>query len=245
MWLFLNNCPTSFPTGKDSYLSHQARHSQNGAADRRPVLLYPERPQLCELVIDTSVLLSDPRALLRFAEHEVIVPIVVITRTGRKTPRPRTGILRPQGPEAPGRPQGRARRTGPPIPLGRRRRDPQGGDEPHLPRGAARRIPGRRQRQPHPRRREEPRQRRPERHGGLQGPADARQGLRHGAAQRTSTATNWSRTPAGPGWPKSRPARRKSPPSTATNPSSSPPLRNCPSTPGWCCSPTAVPPWAG
>src|SRR4029453_8709947 len=30
-------------------------------------------------VIDTSVLLSDPHALLRFAEHEVIVPIVVIS----------------------------------------------------------------------------------------------------------------------------------------------------------------------
>ena len=34
---------------------------------------------LARFVIDTSVLLSDPRALLRFAEHEVILPIVVIT----------------------------------------------------------------------------------------------------------------------------------------------------------------------
>ncbi|GAA3284859.1 PhoH family protein [Nesterenkonia halobia] len=30
-------------------------------------------------VLDTSVLLSDPRAMLRFAEHEVIVPLVVIS----------------------------------------------------------------------------------------------------------------------------------------------------------------------
>ena len=30
-------------------------------------------------VIDTSVLLSDPHALRNFDEHEVIVPIVVIT----------------------------------------------------------------------------------------------------------------------------------------------------------------------
>ena len=31
-------------------------------------------------VIDTSVLLSDPNALLHFAEHEVIVPVVVATK---------------------------------------------------------------------------------------------------------------------------------------------------------------------
>ncbi|PJI94681.1 PhoH family protein [Luteimicrobium subarcticum] len=30
-------------------------------------------------VIDTSVLLSDPRAILRFAEHDVVLPVVVIT----------------------------------------------------------------------------------------------------------------------------------------------------------------------
>ena len=30
-------------------------------------------------VLDTSVLLSDPRAMLRFSEHEVVLPVVVIT----------------------------------------------------------------------------------------------------------------------------------------------------------------------
>ena len=30
-------------------------------------------------VIDTSVLLSDPRAMLRFKEQEVVLPVVVIT----------------------------------------------------------------------------------------------------------------------------------------------------------------------
>nr|WP_022870212.1 PhoH family protein [Yaniella halotolerans] len=35
-------------------------------------------------VLDTSVLLSDPKALLRFAEHEVIIPIVVITELEKK-----------------------------------------------------------------------------------------------------------------------------------------------------------------
>jgi PhoH-like ATPase len=30
-------------------------------------------------VLDTSVLLADPGALRRFAEHEVVLPVVVIT----------------------------------------------------------------------------------------------------------------------------------------------------------------------
>jgi len=29
-------------------------------------------------VLDTSVLLSDPHAILRFAEHEVVIPVVVV-----------------------------------------------------------------------------------------------------------------------------------------------------------------------
>ena len=35
-------------------------------------------------VIDTSVLLSDPQALRRFAEHEVVLPVVVITELEAK-----------------------------------------------------------------------------------------------------------------------------------------------------------------
>ena len=30
-------------------------------------------------VLDTSVLLSDPRAIHRFDEHDVVIPIVVVT----------------------------------------------------------------------------------------------------------------------------------------------------------------------
>lgn len=37
------------------------------------------RPERRTYVLDTSVLLSDPRAMLRFAEHEVVLPVVVIT----------------------------------------------------------------------------------------------------------------------------------------------------------------------
>ncbi|MCU1548899.1 MAG: ATP-binding protein, partial [Arthrobacter sp.] len=44
-------------------------------------------------MIDTSVLLSDPRAVLRFAEHEVILPIVVITELEGKRHDPELGYF--------------------------------------------------------------------------------------------------------------------------------------------------------
>src|SRR5690606_18558621 len=42
-------------------------------------------------VLDTSVLLSDPRAILRFAEHEVVLPLVVITELEGKRHHPELG----------------------------------------------------------------------------------------------------------------------------------------------------------
>ncbi|MFC7404930.1 PhoH family protein [Georgenia alba] len=39
----------------------------------------PTGTALRTYVLDTSVLLSDPRAMLRFAEHDVVLPVVVIT----------------------------------------------------------------------------------------------------------------------------------------------------------------------
>ncbi|TAK68716.1 MAG: PhoH family protein [Actinomycetota bacterium] len=44
-------------------------------------------------VIDTSVLLSDPNALLRFDEHEVVVPVVVITELEAKRTHPELGFF--------------------------------------------------------------------------------------------------------------------------------------------------------
>jgi PhoH-like ATPase len=44
-------------------------------------------------VIDTSVLLSDPRAVLRFAEHEVVLPVVVITELEGKRHDPELGYF--------------------------------------------------------------------------------------------------------------------------------------------------------
>ncbi|TRY18710.1 PhoH family protein [Tessaracoccus rhinocerotis] len=44
-------------------------------------------------VIDTSVLLSDPKAVLRFAEHNVVLPIVVITELEAKRHHPELGFF--------------------------------------------------------------------------------------------------------------------------------------------------------
>ncbi|MCG6566878.1 ribonuclease [Tessaracoccus sp. ZS01] len=44
-------------------------------------------------VVDTSVLLSDPKAMLRFKEHNVILPIVVITELEAKRHHPELGFF--------------------------------------------------------------------------------------------------------------------------------------------------------
>lgn len=44
-------------------------------------------------VLDTSVLLSDPHALLRFAEHEVVLPVVVVTELEGKRHHPELGYF--------------------------------------------------------------------------------------------------------------------------------------------------------
>ena len=50
-------------------------------------------PGRAGFVLDTSVLLSDPRAILRFAEHEVILPLVVITELEHKRQDPELGYF--------------------------------------------------------------------------------------------------------------------------------------------------------
>ena len=44
-------------------------------------------------VLDTSVLLSDPRAITRFAEHEVVLPVVVVTELEAKRHHPELGYF--------------------------------------------------------------------------------------------------------------------------------------------------------
>ena len=50
-------------------------------------------PAMRTYVLDTSVLLSDPRAILRFKEHEVVLPIVVITELEGKRHHPELGFF--------------------------------------------------------------------------------------------------------------------------------------------------------
>ena len=52
----------------------------------------PEKQPL-GFVLDTSVLLSDPKAILRFAEHEVILPLVVISELESKRSDPELGYF--------------------------------------------------------------------------------------------------------------------------------------------------------
>ncbi len=44
-------------------------------------------------VLDTSVLLSDPKAIFRFAEHHVVLPVVVVTELEAKRHDPEIGYF--------------------------------------------------------------------------------------------------------------------------------------------------------
>jgi PhoH-like ATPase len=50
-------------------------------------------PEHKTYVLDTSVLLSDPRAMLRFAEHQVVLPVVVVTELEGKRHHPELGYF--------------------------------------------------------------------------------------------------------------------------------------------------------
>lgn len=50
-------------------------------------------PARITYVLDTSVLLADPVALTRFAEHEVIIPITVIGELESKRDHPELGYF--------------------------------------------------------------------------------------------------------------------------------------------------------
>lgn len=58
-----------------------------------PVLAAAAATGLKTYVVDTSVLLSDPRAILRFAEHHVVLPIVVIAELEAKRHHPELGYF--------------------------------------------------------------------------------------------------------------------------------------------------------
>ncbi|MGZ6752751.1 MAG: PhoH family protein [Nocardioides sp.] len=63
---------------------NQKRSTRSAAQPRAHVRTY---------VLDTSVLLADPGALRRFAEHEVVLPVVVITELEGKRHHPELGFF--------------------------------------------------------------------------------------------------------------------------------------------------------
>ena len=63
-------------------------------------------------VLDTSVLLSDPGALMRFGEPDVVLPLVVIGELEDKRHHPELGWFARQVAADPRRPAGDARPAG-------------------------------------------------------------------------------------------------------------------------------------
>ncbi len=53
----------------------------------------PSTDTILTYVLDTSVLLSDPKAILRFKEHEVVLPVVVVTELEAKRHHPELGYF--------------------------------------------------------------------------------------------------------------------------------------------------------
>jgi PhoH-like ATPase len=76
--------------GRAARATRRSTAKPKPAATGRVVAPYP-LPQI--YVLDTSVLLADPRAMPRFAEHEVIIPLVVISELENKRHHPELGVF--------------------------------------------------------------------------------------------------------------------------------------------------------
>ncbi len=75
---------------------HQVSNDTTTSSDAAPSRRRSTRkrtPDRKTYVLDTSVLLSDPRAMLRFAEHEVVLPVVVVTELEAKRHHPELGFF--------------------------------------------------------------------------------------------------------------------------------------------------------
>ena len=64
-----------------------------GSAETLAESQLPTAAGIKTYVLDTSVLLSDPRAMLRFSEHEVVLPVVVVTELEAKRHHPELGFF--------------------------------------------------------------------------------------------------------------------------------------------------------
>ena len=71
----------------------RSRHTNRARRQVRPEEARVPKADRRTYVLDTSVLLSDPRALLRFDEHDVVIPIVVVTELEAKRSHPELGYF--------------------------------------------------------------------------------------------------------------------------------------------------------
>jgi PhoH-like ATPase len=67
--------------------------TSNSRSKKSPARGQAAAPLVRTYVLDTSVLLADPGALRRFAEHEVVLPVVVITELEGKRHHPELGYF--------------------------------------------------------------------------------------------------------------------------------------------------------
>jgi PhoH-like ATPase len=82
--------------GDAAYGPEQAAGIRAGPGEGDPDVVAPARRRAAEhrtYVLDTSVLLADPLALLRFDEHEVVLPVVVIIELEAKRAHPELGYF--------------------------------------------------------------------------------------------------------------------------------------------------------
>jgi PhoH-like ATPase len=94
------------PTGRTRGGRRPSRSSRDHAGKRRTY------------VLDTSVLLADPAAIARFAEHEVVLPIVVITELEAKRHHPELGFFARQALRSLDELRVRQGRLDDPLPIG-------------------------------------------------------------------------------------------------------------------------------
>ena len=72
---------------------HMQRRQDEGTAGLGEAIPDDQDQALRTYVLDTSVLLSDPRAISRFAEHNVVIPVVVISELEGKRHDPEIGYF--------------------------------------------------------------------------------------------------------------------------------------------------------
>ncbi|GHD52110.1 PhoH family protein [Mycetocola manganoxydans] len=73
--------------------THALQHDTEGQHQTTTSQPAPQKQTERTYVLDTSVLLSDPKALFRFAEHSVVIPVIVISELEKKRNDPEIGYF--------------------------------------------------------------------------------------------------------------------------------------------------------